>query len=49
MDAIARHDAEVQVRLILEDRVGRCEDDIGEQRVFRMDGRRSVERDDQGC
>jgi hypothetical protein len=49
MDAVARNDAEAQMGFILEYGVGCCEDDVGQQRVFRVDGRRSIKRGNQWC
>src|SRR5712664_3638205 len=46
MDAVARYDTEGEVRLVLEHRVRRGNDDIGKKHVLGVDRRRSVERGD---
>src|SRR5262245_36801605 len=46
MDAVAGYDSEDEVRLVLKYRVRRRDDDISEQDVFGVNGRRSVERGD---
>src|SRR2546428_2590063 len=46
MNAVARYDAEGEVRLVLEHRVRRRNDDIGKKHILGEDRRRSVERGD---
>lgn len=46
MNAVARHDAEGEVRLVLEHCLRRCDNDVREKRIFGVDCRRSVKRGD---
>ena len=46
MNAVARYDPEGEVRLVLEDRVRRRNDDIGKKHILGVDRRRSVQRGD---
>src|SRR5207302_8370869 len=46
MNAVARYDAEGEVRLVLEHRVRRRNHDIRKEHIFGVDRRRSVERGD---
>jgi hypothetical protein len=47
MDAITRHDAEVEVRLVLKNRRWSCQHDVGEQDILGVQPRRAVDRGDQ--
>src|SRR5439155_18446859 len=47
IDAIAGHDAEFEVRLILEHRRGGRQHDVGEQDIFGVQPHRTVHRGDQ--
>src|SRR2546430_847105 len=47
IDAIAGHDAEFEVRLILKDRRGGSQHDVGEQDIFGVQPHRAVHRGDQ--
>jgi hypothetical protein len=46
MNAVARHDVEGEVRLVLEHCLRRCDNDVREKRIFGVDCRRSVKRGD---
>src|SRR6266850_7890601 len=46
MNAVARYDPEGEVRLVLEHRVRRRNDDIGKKHILGVDRRRSVQRGD---
>ena len=47
MDAIAGHDAEFEVRLVLKNRRWGGQHDVGEQDIFGVQPRRAVDRGDQ--
>src|SRR5439155_22340026 len=49
VDPVARHDAEVEMRLVLEHRLGRRQDDVGQQCIFGVQQYRPVQVGDNRC